>query len=287
MQSNCSVYPCISLYCWAMWRKAQCCQGWCCHFADRFCLTARRLRVSPQRESLIKFPFIPASPRSSPGITLHYNTLTYAHILLSLFVLSLPRSAPFSAPSTRRSLTQPSLIAPFLQSINRTVFSLNKKNSRTVEEILLCRLVWCVGMKGHGRQRGLLIMKHAGLELEQVRRGDAEGGKRNDWVESQLNITKRESRVGYRRSRWRGVGLKQCNKKGTETRQGEKQSRIALLLLRFALLLTRTRGGTSNCTWKRIRKGKRIWDESLFIYAFSLPKDLTLPHSSDSGGRES
>lgn len=30
---------------------------------------------------------------------------------------------------------------PFLQSINRTVFSLNKKNSRTVEEILLCRLV--------------------------------------------------------------------------------------------------------------------------------------------------
>lgn len=130
MQSNCSVYPCISLYCWAMWRKAQCCQGWCCHFADRFCLTARRLRVSPQRESLIKFPFIPASPRSSPGITLHYNTLTYAHILLSLFVLSLPRSAPFSAPSTRRSLTQPSLIAPFLQSINRTVFSLNKKKQQ-------------------------------------------------------------------------------------------------------------------------------------------------------------
>lgn len=152
-----------AFYCWAMWRKAQCCQGWCCHFADRFCLTARRLRASPQRESLIKFPFIPASLSSSPGITLHYNTLTYAHILLShfslfmcllslslflLLFLSLSPSASFAAPSTTHShptLSHP----PLLPSINTTVFSLNKK-STTVEEFLLCRLVWCAVMKGHG-----------------------------------------------------------------------------------------------------------------------------------------
>lgn len=140
-----------AFYCPAMWRKAQCCQGWCCHFADRFCLTARRLRASPQRESLIKFPFIPASLSSSPRITLHYNTLTYANILLphfSLFLSLFSLSARFAAPSTAHShptISHP----PFLQSISGAVFSLNKK-SRTVEEFLLCRLVWCAVMKGHG-----------------------------------------------------------------------------------------------------------------------------------------
>lgn len=141
-------------YCPAMWRKAQCCQGWCCHFADRFCLTARSLRASPQRESLIKFPFIPASPSSSPRITLHYNTLTYANILfshsplfLSFLSLFLSLSAYFGAPSTTHP--HPALSHPSFPQSNSTVFSLNKK-SRTVEEFLLCRLVWCAVMKGHG-----------------------------------------------------------------------------------------------------------------------------------------
>lgn len=65
--------------------------------------------------------------------------------------------------------------------------------------------------------------------------------------------------------------------------QGErKRERVEFHLPCVALLLTGTGGGTSNCTWKRIRRGRG--DENVFIYAFNLPKDSTLPRSSDSGG---
>lgn len=74
---------------------------------------------------------------------------------------------------------------------------------------------------------------------------------------------------------------KQCNKKDTK-RGGDTE--IAAPLLRFALLLTGTGGWTSNCTWKRVRRGRGY--ENLFIYANKLPKVLTLPHLSDSNGGE-
>lgn len=111
MLPNCSVCSCTlqPFTVWPCGEKPRCCQSRCCHFADRFCLTARRLRASPQRESLIKFPFILVFPCSSPGITLHYNTLTYAHILLSN-CSPCSSSALFAAPP--HSLPLPSLLPP-------------------------------------------------------------------------------------------------------------------------------------------------------------------------------
>lgn len=140
------------------------------------------------------------------------------------------------------------------------------------------------------RQRGLLIMKHTGPKLQHWERRRRK--KRNEWLESQLNITGERHSLGDMQEARYGVKtyiLKTMQQKGGETiqeeREEKRESGIPTPLLCFALLLTRTGGGTSNCTWKRIRKGRE--DESLFIYAFNLPKDLTLPHSSDSGGRES
>lgn len=136
------------------------------------------------------------------------------------------------------------------------------------------------------RQRGLLIMKHTGPKLqhwERRRRKTEMTDYRASWT-SQERERERESLGDVQKARY-GVETyisKTMQQKGRETIQEE--SGIPPLLLCFALLLTRTGGGTSNCTWKRIRKGRG--DENLFIYAFNLPKDLTQPHSSDSGGRE-
>lgn len=147
-----------------MWRTAQCCQGWCCHFADRFCLTARRLRASPKRESLIKFPFIPASRSSSPGITLHYNTMCPHPSPASLVCLFL------SQHRLLLSIHRPSPPPPlFLQSICSRVFSLNTK-SRNCGRIPPAQVsVMCCDERTR-RQRGLLIMKRTGPELQRGER---------------------------------------------------------------------------------------------------------------------
>lgn len=153
-----------------MWREAQCCQGWCCHFTDRFCLTARRLRASPQRESLIKFPFIPASSSSSPGITLHYNTLTYARILLCSFcVFPFPLSSLLLLHSLNTTRSRPS----FSPSITSAVVSLNIKRQNCGRIPPVQVSVMCCD-KRTWRQRDLLIMKHRGPKLPHWERGCGE-----------------------------------------------------------------------------------------------------------------
>lgn len=165
---------------WLCGEKPHCCQSRCCHFADRFYLTARRLRASPQRESLIKFPFILVCPRSSLGITLHYNTLTYAHILLSNCSLY-SSSALFAAPSHL-----PIPIPPLLQSIISAVVTLNIKKQDCGRIPPVQVSVMCCDERTQ-RQRDLLIMKHGGAQAAALR--GKMWRKRNEWLENQLNIT--------------------------------------------------------------------------------------------------
>lgn len=80
----------------ALCSKAQCCQGRCWHFADRFCLTAQRLRASPQRESLIKFPLYSRLPEL---LAQNHTALQHANICQHSSLPSLPSSAHFHAPS--------------------------------------------------------------------------------------------------------------------------------------------------------------------------------------------
>lgn len=117
-------------------------------------------------------------------------------------------------------------------------------------------------------------MKHAGPKMQHW--GDT--GKEK-WLTREPTQVRRGVWEIHRR--W-DMGLKLVFQRKKE--KTGKDGGIRPFLLSFALLLTRTGGWTSNCTWKRIRNGRV--DENLFIYAFNLPKDLSLPHSSDPGGRE-
>lgn len=110
---------------------------------------------------------------------------------LSLSVSSPSLSSPGSLCCSIHPpvLTQPLAHPSFF--FNPSVFILNKK-SRTVERIPPVQVsVMCCDERTW-RQRGLLIMKHTGPELLHRERGYAGEEKkreRNDWLESQLNIT--------------------------------------------------------------------------------------------------
>lgn len=142
------------------------------------------------------------------------------------------------------------------------------KKSRTVEEFLLCGLAWRSCNERTQQQKGLWIMKHMRPSPPRTQRGETcakwKGSAQLLWRHWDMQKVKL------------GTGISQ-NQKWERRLKGE----TAAPLLAFAMLLTGTGGGTCNCTWKRMQKKRE--EISLFLH---LPEDLTLSHSSDSGGGE-
>lgn len=66
-------------------------------------------------------------------------------------------------------------------------------------------------------------------------------------------------------------------------RETVEEERVEYHLCRLALhyYLLEPEGEPAIVPEREYEKGRR--DENLFIYAFNLPKDLTLPHSSERG----
>lgn len=258
------------------------CQGWCCHFADRFCLTAWRLRASPQRESLIKFPFIPASPSSSPRITLHYNTSAYMPTSSSLHskprLFFSPSLDSLSCSALHLSSTPPPHhfpASPLTQSNPSacSVLSLKKKtkngkwNCGRIPPVQVS--VMCCDERTQ-RHRGLLIMEHTGPLAAAAPTGDAEGGgrggeRRSEWVtveptEHRTRAKEFRRHAGGDAWGWK-LGISQKirggGRDGAQKHRGVQRRREGgevPLPLRFALLLTRAGGRASDCTCKGRRE---------------------------------
>lgn len=175
MQSNCSVYPCISLLLSGHVENSPVLSGLMLPLCRSF------LSNSSEAESLSteripnQIPFYSCLPEL---LTRNHTALQHTNIcphpslpFLSLSVSFLsqlpllpPKSTAHSHPTLHLSLSLSH--PPFLQSIRSTVFSLNKK-SRTVERIPPVQVsVMCCDERTW-RQRGLLIMKHTGPKLQQ------------------------------------------------------------------------------------------------------------------------
>lgn len=97
-------------------------------------------------------------PNQIPFYSCLPELLTQNHTALQHTNICQHPPLPFHQPILSSFLQHPSSPKPpfptppppILQSIISAVFSVNKRASRTVEEFLLCRLVWCAVMKGHG-----------------------------------------------------------------------------------------------------------------------------------------
>lgn len=154
VQSNCSVRPCSSsssqaFHCPAMWRKALVLSGLMLPLCRSFLsnsLEAESLsteRIPNQISLYSRLPELLAQNHTAlQHAGVYANILSSLHSTLLLFFSpsldSLSSSALHPSSNTSRNTSACS------------VFSLKKRKRGTVEEFLLCRLVWCAVMKGHG-----------------------------------------------------------------------------------------------------------------------------------------
>lgn len=168
MQSNCSVYPCISLLLLGHVEKSPVLSGLMLPLCRSF------LSNSSEAESLSteripnQIPFYSCLPelltRNHTALQ-HTNICPHPSLPFLYLSLSSPISLSLSLLHPLPILTQLSVIPPSPQRINTAVFTLNKKGHNCGRIPPVQVSVMCCDERTW-RQRGLLIMKHTGPKLQ-------------------------------------------------------------------------------------------------------------------------